>query len=49
MLRDMSRQANDGEAVLLGDGAVADAVEQIAADISGAFVVADAARASHGR
>jgi len=42
----MSRQASDGDAVLLGDGAVADAVEQIAADFSGAFVVTDAARAA---
>src|SRR5215469_6988589 len=44
----MSRQASDGDAVLLGDDAVRDAVEQIPTDISGAFVVADAARASHG-
>ena len=34
VLGNMSRQASDGDAVLLGDGAVADAVEQIAAYIS---------------
>jgi hypothetical protein len=28
VLRDMSRQANDGDAVLLGDGAVADAARR---------------------
>jgi hypothetical protein len=45
----MSRQASDGDAVSLGDGAVTDAVEQIAADITGAFVVTNAARVPHGR